>query len=230
MSDSVISDAVEGATKGTLSWTKEQISQIIKELKSGKSGIANELSQAIQSVKIQRNSSEWKLYSPYIKDPKLRKLTNLGLQLRINSKNKTQLEFLREKIREKYELEGLHIAEFVASKILSKFIASIIDVNKTSEQMTSEIEQVLNNVERDVSFIHSETDSNATIKKVIYILNVLSPQLHILSSKGNVNNKCKKMVVSISKEIKGYRVEEYSDEDEYVVFFKKLTDLTPNFP
>jgi len=230
VSDSVISDAVEGATKGTLSWTKEQISQIIKELKSGKSGIANELSQAIQSVKIQRNSSEWKLYSPYIKDPKLRKLTNLGLQLRINSKNKTQLEFLREKIREKYELEGLHIAEFVASKILSKFIASIIDVNKTSEQMTSEIEQVLNNVERDVSFIHSETDSNATIKKVIYILNVLSPQLHILSSKGNVNNKCKKMVVSISKEIKGYRVEEYSDEDEYVVFFKKLTDLTPNFP
>lgn len=222
MSDKVIADIAEGVTKGTLSWTGEQVSQIVKKLKSGKSGILNNLSQSFNSLKIQRNSSEWKLYSQYIKDPKLRKLTNFGLQLRSYTKDKTQLESLREKIRKRYELKGLHIAEFVASKILSKFIASMIDANKPSKQMSSEIEQMLNNVEQDVSFIHSGTNSNTTIENVIRILNASSPQLHILSSKGRVNNNCKNMVVSISKKVKGYKVEEYSDEDEYAVFFKKL--------
>jgi hypothetical protein len=228
--DSIITQAAEGGVKGGLNWTKEQLSQYIKDIKGGKVGFANEISQTIQSVKIQRSSPEWKLYSPYVKNPALRKLTNFGLQLRLNSKDKERLSFLRAKIQKKYDLTGLHIAEFVASKILSKFIISIIDVNKSQDQMTFEIEQMLNNIERDVTFIHSDTDSKSTIEKVITKLNAFSPPLQILASKGTVTGKCKTMVGSISTIIKGYKVEEYSDDDEYVVFFKKILDSKPNFP
>jgi hypothetical protein len=228
--DSIITQAAEWGVKGGLNWTKEQLSQYIKDIKGGKVGFANEISQTIQSVKIQRSSPEWKLYSPYVKNPALRKLTNFGLQLRLNSKDKERLSFLRAKIQKKYDLTGLHIAEFVASKILSKFIISIIDVNKSQDQMTFEIEQMLNNIERDVTFIHSDTDSKSTIEKVITKLNAFSPPLQILASKGTVTGKCKTMVGSISTIIKGYKVEEYSDDDEYVVFFKKILDSKPNFP
>jgi len=230
VSDNPISDIAEGQRKAELNWTKEQILGFIKDAKDGKIGIVNEISSAYQSVKIQRSSSEWGLYSPYIKNPIFRKLANFGLQLRLCGKNMDRVRFLQGKINKKYGIPGWHIAEFVANKILSKFIVSLIDANKTAQQLTIEVEQILSNIERDVTFIHSNTDVKTEAENIITKLNVLSPDLHILTSKGSMTTKCRNIALMVKENTKNYRPEDFSDNDEYVVFFKKVPNIARNFP
>lgn len=229
-SDKPLSDLEEGARRAELNWTKEQIGQLIKDIKDGKIGIFNEISSAVQSVRIQRSSSEWKVYSPYIKDQRLRKLANWGLQVRLASGNKNKIDFLHGKVSKKYGLDGWHVSEFVANKVLSKFILSVMDVRKSPEQLTSEVEQILNNIERDVSFIHADTIIKEESEKVIAKLTQLSPNLHILTSKGGVRATCKTIEENIRNVIKNYSVDEFPEGDEYVVFFKKIPDTRPMFP
>ena len=230
MSSNPISDIAEGQRKAELNFTKEQVVLFIKNVKEGKSGIFNELSSAIQSVRIQRDSSEWRVYNPYIKDTRLRKLANYGLQLRLAEKDTNRRDFLLSKVDKKYGLEGRHIAEFVWNKVLSKLILSVMDVNKTQEQLTIEIEQVLNNIERDVTFIHSDTNVKETSENLISKLKRLSPELHIITSKANPRRKCKSIKENICKVVKNYNPQEYPEGDEYVVIFRKIPDTRPMYP
>ena len=212
----------KGLAKGTLEWTKEEVVQLVKDINADRVELFNEFSLAIQQIRIERSSSEWKIYSLYVKTSSLRKLVNLGLQLRLNSNDKTKLDKLRGKILRKFKLDGLHVAEFVGSKILGKFILSNVDVNKSVDELTAQVEDILKNIERDVTFIHSETKPKNTTDKVVNKINVLAPALHILTSKGHVVGKCKTITKDIFEKIKEeYVIEEFSFENEYVVFFKK---------
>lgn len=216
----------EGKRRAELDFTKEQITAYVKRIKNGEIGVFNEVSSAFKSIQIERSSPEWKLYAPYIRNKQLRKLTNYGLQLRMET-SVHRREFLKNKIRRRYGLSGWHVAEFVMNRILSKFITSVMDANKQEEELVKDIEQILNNIESNVTFIHMDTNVTEETTAVVSKLKQLAPALYILTSKGSATSLCRRIVENARPIVVGYTIDEYTEGDEYVVFFKKVPDMRP---
>jgi len=106
----MIKKVSEGAMAGALGWTKEQIKDYVDKFnKKELAFIQNQ--ETIDIVKQQYNSGESKFYEAYVKDKSMRIIIRLGLTLRKITSNSEKRDNLRLKIRQKYEIKGLHIAQ-----------------------------------------------------------------------------------------------------------------------
>ncbi len=220
-SDPIIKDAAEGATKGLLNWTKEQISDFANKIINKDIAFVQDR-ELIELIKEQKQSPAYDFYKRYVNAKDYRNLVNLGLTLRKLDKNKDKLEKFRSKIYDAYGTRGLHICEFVASNILSKFIATRIDAARSNQDITNEVETIFKNIDKDYRFVKNGDNPKIKSKELIFYLNGSLPEIVILVSKGNAQRICKEIIKFITKQIdSSYKMDSISEVGEFVVFIKR---------
>ena len=219
-SDSPISDMAEGAIKGALDWTVENVKSYVKKLKERKLAFIQE-KKTIDIVKEQYTSGESKFYQIYIEDKELLFLVRMGLTLRKLENDPDRLRNLRDKIYKKYKVIGLHIAELVQIGVLNRYVGILIDELISIENLKEDIEEILRNIEKHVIFIQADSNISEIVKKATIIVNSHSPPIFILSGIKNASKILKNNLEKFKIILKDYNLERVSSENEEILFFKR---------
>lgn len=78
----------------------------------------------------------------------------MGLTLRRLEKENKPLKNLQNKILNKYDAKGLHIAFFVQNGLFSRYIGTVLD-KSTPQRLTFEIENLFENIDNTVMFVNA---------------------------------------------------------------------------
>ncbi len=229
-SDDPTAKIAEGVTTAIIKLTAEQIKALVIKFQNKDIAFIEDPS-IILRIKAQRDTPSWKFYEMYVKDPNLRIQIQLGLTLRGYTKNndKPNIEKLRSKIVKKYDIPGLHIAEYVSSNVLSKYIGSLIDTTSSTQQIIDKVTDVLKNVERDVVFITAgEDEIEETAALILLRINANVPNSLIITSARGAMKTHTKILEQISGKIASrYKIESTYDSPqnpiEMVTFINKVS-------
>lgn len=176
----IIKDAAEGATRGVLNWTKEQVSELVKKLKNKDLGfIGNK--ETIDIVKEQLKAGEWNISKKFIDDKELRLLFQMGLALRkLEAKGEAeQTQDLRDKIVQRFGTRGSHIAQFVQSGICGRYLGAIMSKISSIEDIKSNVNEILQNIDKYVAFIKQEHEPKRQAEKIRTVIDAHNPPLHL---------------------------------------------------
>lgn len=176
----------------------------------------------INTVKEQRNLSEYKYFKQYIVNSDYRILFQLGLTLRKFEKNNKRLTRLRDKIVLKYGESGLHIAQFVQNGLINKCVGNILESSTIDpEDLTGEIEKLFYNIENIVNYIEQFDNVDKKVKEITTKMLAHSPKLYIICSSKSAMGKCQQIINEVLKEIQNYAVELYKTDIKEVFFLKR---------
>lgn len=217
----MISDVSEGATKALLNYGEEKIKQLVEFFKSKKLRFIGDR-KTIESAKETQKSGEWVFYKTYIKDKELLFIIKLGLVLRRIEKDEERLQNLKEKIKKKYEIKGLHIAYFVQNGILNRYVGILLDNLDSAETLNKIISNTLENIEKHIIFINSRYNKRILLKESMTITSAHSPSIFIVSGIGFAS----KIILESEKELidilNKYELEKISTGKKEILFFKLL--------
>lgn len=220
MSSNPLSDISKGATKGLLEWSSEKVASLVQKLKDRKLGFIQD-PKTIEVAKEQYNSGEAKFYQIYIKNNEILFLVRMGLTLRKLEGTEERLLNLRDKIFRKYKVQGLHIAEFVQNGILNKYVGILIEELTSIEELKSEIEEVLKNIEKHVLFIKSGVNCPEIVKNIANVVHAHSPDIFIVSG----IKSAAQVIIGCSDKIQivlpSYALEKFSSSEKETLFFKR---------
>ncbi len=220
----LIVKAFEGATNSLVKLSAKQIDTFLTKLENHDLAFIED-PDIIKRIKGQRDSPSWKFYETYVKNPDLRIQVQAGLTLRGYTKNndKDNIEKLRGKIGKRYGIAGLHIAEYVSSNILSKYIASLIDSTSSAADITIKVEGILKNVERDVVFIKNTDNAKEKADTIKNRINTNVPGSFIIASTRKASKIHNKILKLLENKFEGYTIATNNDDIEMVTFINKIS-------
>jgi len=216
-----IERAAEVAIKASLDWSIDKIKELALKFKNNDISFLED-TEAFEEALNQLKTEEWKFYKRYIKDKYLRILIELGLTLRKFENDDRKLKYLRDKIHERFDTKGLRIAQVIQNETLLKFSGTLLKINNVAG-ITHTIEDLLNNVDRDVVFI-KETDEVENLydelKTKIY---ANLPRILLLISKGSANIIASSVVIKLQSvlDIKNYKSETAIENNKYMFLFSR---------
>jgi hypothetical protein len=162
---SPLEEISKGATKGFLSWTKDEIIALAAKFRNRDLAFIQD-PETIKLVKEIRLRSEWQLWTEYIEDEDLRRIVQSGIALRALEHSPQKIDELRSKIESKFGVTGLHQAQFVQNKILGKYINLIIENGQSKVDIIAAIEHLLINIDRHCFFIKNSSQSKVLSKQI----------------------------------------------------------------
>ena len=223
MSSDFVKDVSEGATKGFLNWSLEQIKSFIDKLKNKNLAFIQD-EKTIKIVKEQYRSGELSFYKEYIEDKEMLFLLKMGLTLRKLEQEKEfeRRQELRTKIFKKYEVKGLHIAQFVENGILNRYIGILIDNIVSLEKFKQDIMNILVNIEKHVLFVQTNDKEREVIQSVLSIISNNLPSIFIvsgISSAAEIVRNCEQKLIEM---LKDYELEKISSGQKENLFFKRI--------
>lgn len=139
--------SVKGAVKGLLEFSAEKIQELIEKHKQGALSFIED-SETIELVKSQKNRPEWFMYAKYVTDKNLRIQIQMGMVLKKLESDKQKLDSLRDKIRKKYNVKGLNVAELVQSGIFGKYVNLLLGEANEEKELENGIEQILSDIDK----------------------------------------------------------------------------------
>jgi len=220
-SESPISDAAEGTAKAVLDWSSDKIHAFVEKLRNRKLAfICDEAT--IATVREEYNSGEAKFYETYIEDKDILFQVRMGLALRKLERDKKRLRDLRERIYKKYKIKGLHIAEFVQTGILHRYIGLLIGGMRSLEEFKKDIIEVLVNIEKHVLFVQEASKTADMVQKASNIIDANSPDIFVVSGIGDAAKIADESGKKLEIMQRDYKVERISGEDEVIFFFKRF--------
>lgn len=221
--EDAISNAVKGATEGFLNWGADVIKDLVSKLKERKLAFIQD-EKTIQIVKEQYRSGELAIYKEYIEDKEMLFLLKMGLTLRRLEKDKEEerKRNLRTKIFNKYEVKGLHIAQFVENGILNRYVGILIDDIISIEKFKKDIMEILNNIEKHVLFVKTEDKDRDVIKQVLIIVASHKPMIFILSGILSAAKTIRNCEERLKELLTDYKLEKMSDGQKENLFFKRV--------
>ncbi len=219
-------EIISGTVKAAFSWTEEKIKELVKSFKERKLAFIQD-PETIDIVKEQLKSGEWDLCQKYLRDDKLKLLVQMGLTLRRldTNKNKTSLNSLRDRILRKHGQKGLHIAQFVQNKILSDFIGSYVSTGASIEDLITDVENLLNNLEKNVLFVKAGDNPEQLLKDIEIKLTANVPSVFIIFARQSAYENGATLKHSLlEKSFSNYRIEIKQEKDKLLLFlFKEET-------
>ncbi|MDO8741404.1 MAG: hypothetical protein Q7J54_07620 [Candidatus Woesearchaeota archaeon] len=224
-SNNPVSDAAEGITKGVLEWSSEKIASWVKKFRDRKLAFIQD-QKTIEVVKEQYNSGETKFYKNYIKDEKLLFLVRLGLTLRKLEEEDERLHNLRGKIFKKYNVEGLHIAEFAQNGVLNMYVGILLEELTSIQKLEDDIGELLKNIEKYTLFVQGTSKKADVIKTVDVKAKSHSPKIFIISGFKQAAKLVSESVDSIKIILEDYDFERFSGGEKEILFFKKKKPAT----
>lgn len=225
-SEDPLASIAEGVTKGTLKYAEDKIKGFVTRFLNRDLAFVQDV-DTINTVKEQRNLSEYKYFKQYIVNSDYRILFQLGLTLRKFEKNNKRLTRLRDKIVLKYGESGLHIAQFVQNGLINKYVGNILESSTIDpEDLTGEIDKLFINIENIVNYIEQFDNVDKKAKEIATKILAHSPKLYIICSSKSAIEKCHKVLNGVLKEIQNYEVELYKTDIKEVFFLKRKPPKT----
>lgn len=220
-SNNIPSDIIEATTTKALEWSAEKIGNLVKSFKERKLAFIKE-PKTIEVVREQYRSGEAKFYQTYIKDKNLLLLVRIGLALRKLEKENEKRQNLRDKLFNKYKIEGLHIAELVENGVLNRYIGILIEKVISINDLEKEIEDFLNHVEKHTLFIQWTTKKVEILKNATIKINSNSPHIFVISGVKSAGNVLKECINDLKYIFKEYEMERITGEKEILFFIRKI--------
>lgn len=222
MSYDPIESASKGAIEGVLKWGEEFIKKLASKFKNRKLAFIQD-EKTIQRVKEQYNSGELSFYKEYIEDKEMLFLLKMGLTLRSLEKEKEEVRKmnLRDKIFNKYEVKGLHIAQFVENGILNRYIGILIDDIVSVKKFKKDIIDILKNIENHVLFVKKDDSERNVIKEITTKVISHVPMIFIvsgISSAARIVRNCEERLKEL---LPNYTLEKMSSGERESLFFKR---------
>jgi len=219
-------DVIEGATKGVLSWSKEEVTALASKLRNKELAFIGDI-DTIRIVKEQLKTGEWDISSKYVDDHELRILIQMGLTLRkLELEHEyDRLQDLRTKILSKYNPSGLHIAQFVQRRILTSYLATAMPKISSVSELKSTINEMLKNVDKYVIFIQGEDKEKIknVVDKIITRIYAHRPKTFIIFSKHSTVPISAKVIKLLRKKISDYSIEQHvSDIGDSIYFLNEI--------
>jgi hypothetical protein len=177
--------------------------------------------KTIERVKKQKQSPEFIFYSKFISNKNFGFQIKMGLTLRglADEKDYERLHHLKEVIKLKYDLEGLHVAQLSQNKIIMKYILHHLEENKDDEKIKEELNIFLENIEQNTFFIQKHHLEKDIVKDIKLKIKVHSPKIFVVSSKGSTRNISEKVFnFFIDNPIENYRHKRYNSDNEDILF------------
>ena len=226
MSSEPLEDIAKGVIKGTLEWTADFIKQLAKGFQENKLKFIRD-KENIEIAKEQYNSGELQIYKTYIEDKKKLMILRMGLVLRKleNKGEKEKKQNLREDIMKKYEIKGLHIAQFVENGILNRYIGILLDDISSIEKFKEKINEIIDNIERYVLFVKTTDSERIVLESCLRITTSNLSMIFIVSGMGSAAETIKKVEERLKELLKeNYELEKMSKGDKERLFFKRILD------
>jgi len=139
-------------------------------------------------------------------------------------KKKDQLENLRSNIYSKFKGSGLHIAQFVQCKLLTAYLGRIIDDCSSTKEIVQKIENMLNDLERRVSFLQFSDDAGIMYSLIIRRLDSNAPPDYLAFARDSalsIGYEVRKKLDS-SIEQHGYELEVKESKDSLILILSKI--------
>jgi hypothetical protein len=224
MSSDPLEDIAKGATKGALEWTADFIKQIAKNFQENKLKFIRD-KENIEIAKDQYDSGELQIYKAYIEDKNKLMILRMGLVLRKleNKGDKERKQALREDIMKKYEIKGLHVAQFVENGILNRYIGILLDDIGSIEKFKERINDVIDNIEKYVLFVKNADTERLVLESCLRITTSNLSMIFIVSGIGSAAETIRKIeerLIELLKE--NYELEKMSKGDKENLFFKRI--------
>lgn len=224
MSSEPLEDIAKGATKGALEWTADFIKQIAKNFQENKLRFISD-KENIEITKEQYNSGELQIYKAYIEDKAKLMVLRMGLVLRRleNKGEKERKQTLREDIMKKYEIKGLHVAQFVENGILNRYIGILLDDIGSIEKFKERINEIIDNIEKYVIFVKSTDNDRLVLETCLKITTANLSMIFIVSGIGSAAQIVKNIEERLKELLKeSYELEKMSKGDKENLFFKRI--------
>lgn len=218
--DDPIESIASGTVKGGLEWTSEFIKSLINKFKDGKLAFIQD-EETIKLVKEQYNAGELSFYKKYISDKELLFMVKMGLTLRKLENNLERKQNLRGKLLIKYDVKGLHIAQFVENGLLNRYTGILIDNLTSVEDFKDKILRVLNNIEKYVLFVQTTDNERNVIHSASTVIASHSPSIFIISGISSAAKTVRKCEEKLKELLKNYDLEKISSGEKENFFFKR---------
>ncbi len=219
-SDNAISDVAEGATKGLLDWSIEKITQFVQKFEDKKLAFIEE-KKTIEVVKEQYQSGEAKFYQKYITEKNVLFLVRIGLTLRRIEDDEERLQNLRNKIHNKYGINGLHIAQLVQNGILNRYFGLLIEQLASEEELKHKISEILTNTEKHSLFVTSSNGVAEIIRITCTRIDAHTPPIFVVAGIRSAAKTVAESIIPLEKIMVGYKMERFSKENREILFFKR---------
>jgi len=219
MSSDILPDAVEGVTKGVLSWGEEKIKQLAEKFRNKELAFIQE-KEVIEKLKETKNSGELAFYKTYIKDKEILFIVRLGLTLRKFENNAKILQDFKLKIKKKYEIKGLHIAYFVQNGLLNRYVGILLDDLASPDKLNETICKTLQNIEKHTVFVDWRYNESQVLKESMTITSAHKPDIFIVSGVASAAKIVRDCEPKLAPMLLKYELEKISTGKKEVLFFK----------
>ena len=220
MSYDPVESAASGTVKGALDWTEEKVKTFIEKFRNRQLVFIQD-QETIKLVKEQYNSGELNIYKIYIEDKKLLFLVKLGLTLRKLGNNRSRKQNLRDKIFQKYDTTGLHVAQFAENGILNRYISILIDNLTSIEDFKRRIKKTLEDIDKYVIFVKADDTERFIVDIARTKVFANTPSIFIVSGMSHAAEIVRKCELVLTPLFKDYTLEKVSSGEKENLFYKR---------
>jgi len=144
----------------------------------------------------------------------LRKLERLG--------ERDRKQKLREDIMKKYEIKGLHVAQFVENGVLNRYIGILLDDISSIEKFKERINEIIDNIEKYVLFVKKDDTERFILDFCLRVTTSNLSMIFIVSGMGSAGEIIRKIEIKLVALLKDYELEKMSRGDNENLFFKRI--------
>jgi len=213
----------KGVIKGALEWGESFIKNLANRFKENEVRFIED-KNTLEIAKEQYNSGELQIYKHYIDDKNKLMILRMGLVLRKLERlgERDRKQKLREDIMKKYEIKGLHIAQFVENGVLNRYIGILLDDISSIEKFKDRINEIINNIEKYVLFVKTGDSERFVLESCLRITTSNLSMIFIVSGMSSAAEIIRKIERRLTELLKDYELERMSKGDNENLFFKRI--------
>lgn len=222
-SDDPLESIAKGATKGGLEWSADFIKGLVVKFQDNRLKFIKD-KENLKIAKEQYDSGELQIYRAYINDKQKLMILRMGLVLRrLESEGEMERKRdLREDIMKKYEIKGLHVAQFVENGILNRYIGILLDNISSIEDFKEKINEIIENIEKYVVFVKGSDSERSVLDSCLRITTSNLSMIFIVSGIGSAAELIRAIEERLIILLEDYELEKISKEDKESLFFKRV--------
>lgn len=207
MEEDPLKSLTEGATKGILDWTEQKVKDFVKKFQDRKLAFIKNPDN-IELVKEERRSSEFSILKQFVpKGTKYSIQIQMGLALRQISDDQDRAIELVDRIRRKYGLSGLHVAEITQIGITSQLLTHLVELYRDPQEVTKRLVYFLDHIEDLVIFVKKDHNASAMARVILTRIESFTAHLMILFGSGYARVTLEEILTEIEKDPRKYVIE-----------------------
>jgi hypothetical protein len=131
----------------------------------------------------------------------------LGLALRRIADDQGRVIDLVDRIRRKYDLHGLHIAEITQVGITHQLLTHLTELYSESEEVSRRLQYFLEHVDDLVIFVKKDSHASTLARLISTRIESFEAHIMILFGSGHAKDVVLKILMELKEDPRGYAIE-----------------------